>query len=757
MKKELIVGVNSFHKKELKKHAVRPLHTTFLGMPIRKWLYQLGAKQFAPDKIKKDIHAIRNLYAAKLSHTVEEKEREKLRTKRDKLIHAKEMVYAQGNWFMRKGEKPVEYDPVYVKENEKIFLNYFYSIGYLDAEVSSQTVTQKGKVVVTYYIKQNKLYRITSIEVQTPHKEIQTLLSQRIQTSFLQKGHSYQYQNLVKEQERIITLLSNEGYFACNEKHVSFEAKVFHEDATISLTILIEGEKGDIPHLKKTKVATVVVDFENQYDRENKTAMRTVWFQNVECRMRSHTYALPALMRKIAIRPGDWYSKRKIIETYERLHDLALFESITILPKLEADQLVVHIQVRPYEKVKCQLELGGECINLNVKRLRPTIKIAPTIRPLWGGLGMACVEASMGLGERQENTQESTQAYPFYRYMFYQLRYKFMTSRFVCYLPEHIIRLLEDFSPKTTLDIGYSFFRRPVCNRHKIEATFAYGWCSRSKHINFQMVPCGIIADFKNKKSEHTEVNRGDPWQTPPAFLTTMEAVCKIEPLPSVYVPLLSNYKKWMLSLGIEGGGLYEHIFPIIKNFLSNKFQYCQYVKFDVTYRHAWQLTQDTTFVCQTKWGAIMACGATAKEAKEVYAEKQYTVGGHGSVRAWDTQMIGPGRYEVNKKNHPQKGDLLLLGNIELRQKWIGYLEGALFLDIGNTWKLASHALPIMKFNWNKFYKELAVGGGVGLRLNFYDTFVLCGDIAIPFCNPSGNKNANGPPFNFNLSIDYPF
>lgn len=74
--------------------------------------------------------------------------------------------------------------------------------------------------------------------------------------------------------------------------------------------------------------------------------------------MHAYTYPLPALVRKVTIRPGDWYSKSKILETYERLHALALFESITILPKIEADQLVVYINAKPFPiKMKCMAKL----------------------------------------------------------------------------------------------------------------------------------------------------------------------------------------------------------------------------------------------------------------------------------------------------------------------------------------------------------------------------------------------------------------
>ena len=58
--------------------------------------------------------------------------------------------------------------------------------------------------------------------------------------------------------------------------------------------------------------------------------------------------------------------------------------------------------------------------------------------------------------------------------------------------------------------------------------------------------------------------------------------------------------------------------------------------------------------------------------------------------------------------------------NAEYRFDIAGILKGALFCDVGNVWSLQEDASrPGAKFQLSDFYKELAVGPGAGLRLDF--------------------------------------
>ncbi|WP_342264957.1 BamA/TamA family outer membrane protein [Cardinium endosymbiont of Philonthus spinipes] len=736
--KEVIIGVSNKDKQALQKHSLYQPNTTFLGMPIKKWLYQYGKSHFNLEKIQNEITSIQQLYAYRICKAADEKAKMKLIAKRDKLIGRKEHTAKNGNRLMRMGEKPLYYNPVYVHHNEKIFLNYLHSKGYLDAEVTSKTDFQKQRVCVTYRIQQHNVYKIASTSLQINYKPIRDLLAGHNSESFIKVGCPYQYQDFVNEQERIINLLSDNGYFEFDEQYVYFKADLSKNDHTIAVTTIVGAPDTTI---HKTKIGRVIVDLTSQKDQQASAIhLQTKTCQNLDFLVPSNRYPLEDLAGKIPLRPGDFYNKSKILETYERLYRTATFESISILPKIEADELVVYIHAKPYERVRLQIELGGECINLNLKRLRPTIKLNPIIRQV-AGLGILNIEASIAL--REEFIIQTTSK--LYQNIAYGLRSKFTTPRFILWLPKKTNLMLENFNPSTTLNIGYSLTKNPIYNSQKIDATLHYDWYN--KHISYQFSPFKVVFDYP-QTIKATAVDKLTTKLRSPSFLTSIGCIATIKAAtPTLSLNALDGYR-WMASIRIEHGGLFEHLTPF-KQILPETFQVYKYIKFDIGYRHAFQLATDTTLACQAKLGA--AKGYTA--ADKVHPDKQYAIGGHGSVRAWDRQMVGPGAYEGNKKE-VRKGDLLLLGNIELRRKLIGHLEGALFLDMGNTWRLSKDAPPEMKFYFKT--PAFAIGGGFGLRLNFYNTFVLCGDLAFPLHRPSGQPLKQLQPV-FNLAIGYPF
>jgi outer membrane protein assembly factor BamA len=109
-------------------------------------------------------------------------------------------------------------------------------------------------------------------------------------------------------------------------------------------------------------------------------------------------------------------------------------------------------------------------------------------------------------------------------------------------------------------------------------------------------------------------------------------------------------------------------------------------------------------------------------------------------------------------------GDMMMVVNLEDRFHLFGIFEGAAFLDMGNIWLLRpSDEFPNGNFTFNSFLSDIAIGGGLGLRLNI-SIITLRLDFAIPFYDPQCVK---GERWRFpywrwnqvvtNFGIDYPF
>jgi outer membrane protein assembly factor BamA len=155
---------------------------------------------------------------------------------------------------------------------------------------------------------------------------------------------------------------------------------------------------------------------------------------------------------------------------------------------------------------------------------------------------------------------------------------------------------------------------------------------------------------------------------------------------------------------------------------------------------------------------------------------KQYLAGGPNSMRAWALRKLGQGSTirSLGSDGVPERyGDVQLEGNIEYRFPWFVIqgvkVNGALFTDFGNIWYLKSApGRPTVEiFDFNRLSTDIAVGAGVGLRVDF-SFLVIRLDYAYKVKDPSpqpvdatlqnkwfGYKLTKGD--QFQLGISYPF
>ncbi|MFN4144666.1 MAG: BamA/TamA family outer membrane protein, partial [Runella sp.] len=156
--------------------------------------------------------------------------------------------------------------------------------------------------------------------------------------------------------------------------------------------------------------------------------------------------------------------------------------------------------------------------------------------------------------------------------------------------------------------------------------------------------------------------------------------------------------------------------------------------------------------------------------------EKSFTAGGPNSLRAWLPRRLGlgsafpnidlrtgsplfrtfgglpntiqPGVLEYGGFDYrfEQLGDVLMEANLELRGhlfRFNGDFNYALFLDAGNIWRLrldrnTQPSLNIQRgmFALDRFFREIAIGTGVGIRYDL-SFFIIRLDMGIKVFDPS--------------------
>jgi outer membrane protein assembly factor BamA len=211
------------------------------------------------------------------------------------------------------------------------------------------------------------------------------------------------------------------------------------------------------------------------------------------------------------------------------------------------------------------------------------------------------------------------------------------------------------------------------------------------------------------------------------------------------------------------------------RDFVDNRsLAYFQFLKFQADFRRYMPLTPRQTFAYRLNLGLAKPYGVSNGVLPY---EKYFFAGGSTSIRAWQPRRLGPGSYAPNRNEDgsfdyrfEQPGEILLEGMFELRSKIYGYFDGVFFVDLGNSWTFSPDPTrPGANFQFDKFYKDLAVGTGKGLRMDF-GFLILRLDMGVKAVDParaSGERFILGNFFSrflgekgqtvFNVGIGYPF
>ena len=195
---------------------------------------------------------------------------------------------------------------------------------------------------------------------------------------------------------------------------------------------------------------------------------------------------------------------------------------------------------------------------------------------------------------------------------------------------------------------------------------------------------------------------------------------------------------------------------------------FAQYVKMDFDYSKNFIIDERNAFVFHVGAGLAVPYG----NSKILPFEKRYFSGGANSVRGWSVRSLGPGEYNGYKSNGEldnmsyitRTGDIKLDVNFEYRTYLFWKLNGAAFIDAGNTWTLrASDDIPGGEFKFNRFYKQLAVAYGLGIRFDL-DYLILRFDTGMKAVNPMKGeerfpliKPDFSRDFAFHFAVGYPF
>jgi len=145
-------------------------------------------------------------------------------------VFSKKQVKALGksyrgfnSWFLRNGNPPVISDSIQIKRSVNSLFKYYLSKGYFDANVTFKEHKKDNKrTIVDYLITTNEPYYIDTISTAIHSPILDSVYNSTLEKSFLVKGNQIDYENLEKEENRLIELYRNSGIYHFGRNIIEF-------------------------------------------------------------------------------------------------------------------------------------------------------------------------------------------------------------------------------------------------------------------------------------------------------------------------------------------------------------------------------------------------------------------------------------------------------------------------------------------------------------------------------------------------------
>jgi outer membrane protein insertion porin family len=156
-------------------------------------------------------------------------------------------------------------------------------------------------------------------------------------------------------------------------------------------------------------------------------------------------------------------------------------------------------------------------------------------------------------------------------------------------------------------------------------------------------------------------------------------------------------------------------------NLSDSTLTYSQFVRVSFDYRNYTPVLENGTFAWRAFAGYAHAFGVT----RQIPLNRRFFAGGSNDIRGWPPLRLGPADLDASAGVVPiNGGDLKLAGFLEYRHivfhNFLNTNWGiAGFTDFGNIWYGTRSPFDEGKFRFDEFYREIAVGSGFGLRLDW--------------------------------------
>jgi outer membrane protein assembly factor BamA len=783
-----------------------------LKLPFTPWVSLYQSQLHKIPKWEKQIVEIDSVFLVKTkSIDSNSQDYKKLFAKKEKKIRKLNQKLTDGNFRMKLGELPVYFYERDAQNNVEKMRLFLRNRGFFNAKVSYKTrpqlsfssiskkffskkkenysndtsIVNSKNVIVTYIVNEGNGYAISKNDsVVIADRTIREILKTHQDKSLLKINEYFDVDNQNAEKVRIEKLLKDNGYFLFTKDAIRILVDDRDTTKRHSVKIITNIPSKDYGikkplYNKIFPLNTVRMVIDGSSPMIDSPVVDTVKTNGVEYIFVNKKYSTKLLDTKISIRPDGVYSSQKVTDTQKRLYNLDQFKFTNVNFDTTKGVLNTTIYTVPLDKYNLGIEAGASVFQFVPG---PFANFSLKVRNILGGLESletnirAGYEAQLGFLQTNTNTVRQN------------LDLSFSTSLIFpqMLIPRKWASVFENYTPKSQIGLGISYVDRQEFKLLNFRSSLTYSWkLSNYQSFSISLLDLNLIQtpdktnDFNTYLDNQRKLGNNIFINFNPSFVSSVSGWY-------IYDDniLRQNKTSKYFRILLESGGTTLNFIPnnrigfLDKIFVGNidSLQFYRFLKFNVDYRIYRSISKNSMFALRFNTGIAYAYD---KNGVLPY-EKNFFVGGPNSIRAWRPRRLGAGSFSGNTDNKfEQPGSVLFEASAEYRFKifhFLGDFNGALFVDAGNVWTLKNQGgtdFGSTDFAVDKFLGEIAIGTGMGLRLDFkYFVIRLDGGVkVIDPSNPKGqryvlnkfNPYRSGTPAQIpylpvlNIGIGYPF
>jgi len=689
-------------------------------------------------------------------------------------------------FFKKIGEEPVIFDSTLVTKTNWELQKLFINMGYLNVEISSDISIKDKKARVVYKITGNEPYRIHRFSSTIEDDSIRNLLTDpelliRIQgepaserISLIKEGMLFDRNILDLERDRIANLLRNRGFYAFNKYYITYDATdsalIENQfDVNLKLDLFRELQQDDeyteILH-KKYYFDRVYIYLDYDPLRISKPSDYIISDSIVNNR-----YTIYYQGNKPTIRPGTLMNNSFLTPNrpYSQIREDVTYSAYSALNALNN----IHIQYDEFQRDDTA-RLNAYILTMPAKKQSIGYTIEGTNTA--GNMGVAT-----SVNYTHRNLFRGAETFNFKIRGAYEAISNFRNpyleigSEASIHIPKFVFPFISNsFSRRmrtsTELTLSYNQQARPEYDRTLSSGGIKYLWQQRARSsgrhqfnlldIDYIYIP-RIDSLFLNRLPVNARY-----FGYSNQFIVGMGYSFN----QTTFDPMRKQQNAHSIRLSLESAGNFLYGINSLLQAQKNEqgsyklfgTYFAHFVKGDIDYARTFIIDRQNSIA----WRIGGGIGFPYGNSVILPFEKRYYSGGANSVRAWQVRELGPGIFRSDSANfYFQSGDIKLDFNIEYRTRFFWKLEAAVFIDAGNIWTIKDyHGQEGGVFKFNSFLQQIAMGYGLGLRLDM-DFFLLRFDCGWKGYDPARNGKESWailhPNFKNNwawhFAVGYPF